>query len=101
MGRRFRRDVTEFGESVLYIRAESVGKDKYNSRWGEGLLLGVREGSGEVIVGTKEGVIKARAFRKRGSEGERWSRDDVKGVGGIPWEARTGREGIEIKSPVD
>jgi hypothetical protein len=26
-GRRFRRDVTEFGESVMYIRAESVGTD--------------------------------------------------------------------------
>ena len=39
-GRRFRRDVTEFGESVLYIRAESIGKDKYNSRWEEGVFVG-------------------------------------------------------------
>ena len=86
---------------MLYIRAESVGKDKYNSRWEEGVFLGVREESGEIIVGTKEGVIKARAFRKRGSEGERWSRDDVKSVGGIPWEPIPGREGIEIKSSVN
>ena len=26
-GRKFRRDVAESGESVMYIRAESVGKD--------------------------------------------------------------------------
>jgi hypothetical protein len=100
-GRRFRRDVAEFGESVLYIRAESVGKDKYNSRWEEGVFLGVREESGEIIVGTKEGVIKARAFRKKGSEKERWSNESVKSVGGIPWEPIPGREGIEIKSSVN
>ncbi len=57
--------MAEFGEGVLYIRAESVGKDKYNSRWEEGFFLGVREESGEIIVGTKEGVIKARAFRRK------------------------------------
>jgi hypothetical protein len=100
-GRRFRREVAEFGESVRYIRAESVGKDKYNSRWEEGVFLGVREESGEIIVGTKEGSIKARAFRKKGSEGERWSRDNVKSVGGIPWEPIPGRDGIEIKSSVN
>ncbi len=100
-GRKFRRDVTEFGESVMYIRAESVGKDKYNSRWEEGVFLGIREESGEIIVGTEKGVIKARAFRRKGSEAERWSRDNVKSVGGIPWEPIPGREGIEIKSSVN
>ncbi len=67
-GRKFRRDVAEFGEGVLYIKAESVGKDKYNSRWEEGVFIGVREESGEIIIGTEKGVIKARAFRRRGSE---------------------------------
>ena len=53
-GRKFKRDVAEIGESVMYIRAESVGKDKYNSRWEEGVFVGVREESGEVIIGTEK-----------------------------------------------
>ncbi len=99
-GRKFRRDVAEFGEGVLYIRSESVGQDKYNSGWGEGAFIGVREESGEPIVGTEQGVIKARAFRRRGSEKERWLKGHVKSVGGIPWEPIPGREGIDMKSPV-
>ena len=79
-GRKFRRDVAEIGESVMYIRAESVGKDKYNSRWEEGVFIGVREESGELIIGTEKGVIKARAFRRKASEKERWSQENVKGI---------------------
>ena len=99
-GRKFRRDIAVFGEGVLYIRSESVGQDKYNSGWGEGAFIGVREESGEPIVGTEQGVIKARAFRRRGSEKERWLKGHVKSVGGIPWEPIPGREGVEIKSSV-
>ena len=51
-GRKFRRDIAEFGEGVLYLRAESVGKDQYTSRWEEGVFVGTREESGEIIVGT-------------------------------------------------
>jgi hypothetical protein len=85
----------------MYIRAESVGKDKYNSRWEEGVFIGVREESGEIIIGTEKGVIKARAFRRKGSEKERWSQEHVKSIGGVPWEPIPGREGIEIKSSVN
>ena len=53
-GRKFKRDVAEIGESVMYIRAESVGNDKYNSRWEEGVFVGVGEESGEVIIGTEK-----------------------------------------------
>ena len=33
-GREFNRYVAEFGERVLYLKADSVGKDKLESRWG-------------------------------------------------------------------
>ena len=32
-GREFRRLVAEFGENVWYLRANSVGKDKFKPRW--------------------------------------------------------------------
>ena len=64
-------------------------------------FLGIREESGELIIGTDKGVIKARAFRRRGSDEERWSSDKIRSVGGVPWEPVPGREGIEIKSSVN
>ena len=87
--------MAEFGEGVVYVKAESVGKDKYNSRWEEGVFVGIREGPGEIIIGND------RAFRRRGYDKERWSTDDVKRVGGVPWEPIPGREGIEIKPSVN
>ena len=32
-GRTFNREVPEFGESVLYLKPSSLGKDKLDSRW--------------------------------------------------------------------
>ncbi len=52
-------------------------------------------------MGTSKGVVKARAFRRKCSERERWSKEEVKSVGGVPWEAIPGREGIGIKSSVN
>mgnify|MGYP000724433371 CR=1 FL=1 len=51
-GRKFRRDIAEFGERVMYIKSESVGKAKFNSRWDSGAFIGVRDESGVVIIGT-------------------------------------------------
>ena len=36
-GKKFKREVTEFGESVYYLKAGTKGQDKYNSRWEEGI----------------------------------------------------------------
>ena len=44
----------EFGEPIMLARAKSVGKDKFDSRWETGIWLGIREESGENIIGTKE-----------------------------------------------
>jgi hypothetical protein len=99
-GRKFRRDIAEFGERVMYLKADSVGKDKFSSRWEPGFFLGIKEESGEVIIGTEDGVIKTRSFKRRGSEGERWSSDDLAKVKGSPWEPIPGRDDIELKTSV-
>ena len=49
-GRGFRTPVAEFGECVWYLRPKSAGKDKLNTRWGEGVWLGVKEESGETLI---------------------------------------------------
>ena len=35
-GRRFNREVPEFGERVMYLKPDSLGKDKLDSRWETG-----------------------------------------------------------------
>ncbi len=50
------------------------------------MFLGVKEESGEVIIGVEKGVVKARAFRRFGSEEERWRKENVLEMKGTPWE---------------
>ena len=85
----------------MYIVSDSVGKDKLNSRWEDGVFVGIRERSGEILIGTHKGVVKARAFRRKGTEKERWNNDEIEKCTGLPWEPVPGREGIEVKSSVN
>ena len=99
-GRKFRRYIAEFSEKVLYLKADSAGKDKFSSRWETGFFFGIKEESGEVIIGTEEGVIKTRSFKRRGSDEERWSYEGLEKMKGSPWEPIPGREDTELKTPV-
>ena len=62
----FDREVAEFGECVDYLVLGSKGKDKQDSRWKYGVWLGIKEESGEVIIGTPQGVTKAQTIHQRG-----------------------------------
>ena len=63
-GKTFAREVAEFGEQVWYYKPGITGKDKLDVRWESGIWLGIRDESGEVIVGTSKGVLKDRSLRK-------------------------------------
>ena len=96
-GRAFRRDMPEFGVKVQYLKPGSVGTHKFESRWqGDAIFLGLREESGEWIVGTKEGVIKCRTLREVELESDRWDKQLIASLKGTPWEPIPGREDIEI-----
>ena len=85
-GRAFVRPCTELGECIWYLKHKSAKRGTLQPRWADGVFLGIREESGEIIVGTPEGVLKARTFRRKGSSEERWNRDFLMSVKGIPWE---------------
>jgi len=83
---------------VLYLKADSVGKNKLESRWSDGIWLGIRDESGESIIGTSEGIVKCRDFRRRPTDQERWNDEQVKAVKGAPWKPVPGKEdGAEIR----
>ena len=98
-GRKFKRELPELGECVRYIRPESVGQDKANSRWEDGVYVGLRIESGELFVMTAEGVIKIRSYCRK-PEDERWKKEDLESGRGLPWEPIPGRGRIQVKSRV-
>ena len=48
------------------------GTGKYESKWETGIWLGVKDESNEIIIGTNQGVLKARSIRRYASHGDRW-----------------------------
>ena len=74
-GKKFKREMAEFGECIWYLKQRSKGSTGMKGRWMEGIWLGVREESGEVIVGTPEGIQKARTVRRKATNSERWKKN--------------------------
>ena len=84
-GRKCKIPVVPFGEKVWYkkIREGKSQEDKMEIEWEEGLWLGHNRNSNEVLVGTKEGVVKAYAL-KRMEEDKRWDPELIKSMQGTP-----------------
>ena len=90
------RQVTEFGECVYHLKLKTKGIHTWEDRWAEGIWLGVREELGELIIGTSEGVVKARTWAKKATEEERWDVNKLKEFRGTPWEPQPGMKNVEI-----
>ena len=76
-GKKWHRQTAEFCETVHYMKLKTKGKYTWSERWSEGLWLGVREESGEIIIGTTECVVKARTFERIASHDERWNAERI------------------------
>ena len=72
-GKEFKREVAEFGEAVLYLKLGTKGRDKLDSRWETGIWMGIKDQTGECIIGTSEGTVKARDFKKIADTTKRWN----------------------------
>ena len=71
-GRPYDRAIAEFGEKVLYSVPGTSGRG-FRDRWKVGVYLGARESSNDHLMGTPEGVVKAKVFRHRPIE-EQWDK---------------------------
>ena len=56
----------------------------------------MRDESGEVILGTDEGVIKCRTVKRKATKEERWTSGQVENIKGTPWEPEPGRDEAEV-----
>ena len=100
-GKEFKRAVAEFGENVWYLKSDSAGKNKYVNRWQEGIWLGIADDTGETIVGTDDGVVKAKDFRRKPIVRERWNRERLAGMRGVPWKTSVHEEGDELRIQIN
>ena len=89
-GRRFGRDLPAFAENVMFLCPNSLGRDRGESRWeASGVFVGIIVESTEMIIATDQGAIKARSFRRK-VDGERWNKEYLATVRGVPWEPTPG-----------
>ena len=75
----------------MYLEPGTKGQDKFNCRWERGVWLGIRDESGEIIIGTPDGVVKARDFKRLAHAEERSSASAICGMKGTPWEPIPGK----------
>jgi len=99
-GKAFAAKICKFAECVWYLKPKTKGIEKAEYRWAEGIWLGIRDESGEHIIGTEGGIVKARTVRRPGSHGERWKWSVFEKMKGLPWEPVPGRAGFEIRTRV-
>ena len=83
-GKKSRKQLIEFGESIHFMPLNALDKPNIDSRFQDGIWLGVRLGTDEYLVGTSNGVFKARSIRRKIIE-HRWDHAQVAAVMGTPW----------------
>jgi hypothetical protein len=96
-GRKCEIKTEKFGEMVWYkeLRSKTEKQNKMEAAWEEGLWLGHTKNSNEVLIGTRSGVVRAFAVRKKPAE-EQWDAKLIKEMKGTPAQPNPGRPGSVI-----
>ena len=84
-----------YGETIMYLPLQTVACSKGEPIKKQGVWLGTIERTEEVTVGTKRGVVKCRTVNRLAAN-ERWDKDMVLGMKGVPWETILGQKGRHI-----
>ena len=99
-GKAFTSRICKFGECVWYLKPKSRGKEKADTRWSEGIWLGIRDISGGHIIGTPNRVIKVRTIKRRPAS-DQWKWTEIQLMRGLPWETIPGRPLSEMRIRLD
>ena len=74
-----------FAEGILWKRKGAGGPlGKLTCMWEDGIYLGVKATTAEVIVGNRNGVWLTRTVRRKPAK-ERWDRSNLEMVVAVPW----------------
>ena len=78
----------EFGEGVLWERKPIAGAlGKISCMWDDGVCLGLRGASGELIVSDVTGVWRTRTVQQEAAQ-DQWRPENVEFVRWVPWAAK-------------
>ena len=84
-GRKAKTLGIEFGEAVLWKRrADGGALGKFTCLWEDGVYLGLRGSSGELIVGDEKGVWRTRTIQRKPVQ-TRWGQQEIEKVRWVPW----------------
>ena len=83
-GKRTKRPICEFAEKVLYLPLKGARGGKLDAKFHYGIFFGVIGVTGEVIIGTHNGTVKARTIKRRPGAA-RWDKDMLTGMRRTPW----------------
>ena len=100
-GRACSRPMAEFGESVWYkqLQTQDDRHADMEPRWEEGIWLGMNPRTNEVLIGTPNGVTRARSIRRRAMN-EQWSYDKVMEIKGAPWDPAATKVNIDHQTHI-
>ena len=84
-GSKSSRNIAQFGEKILYKPLKLSGHHRGNMEdtFLDGIFLGMRLRSDEILIGTARGVIKTRTLRRRVEE-EPWDSELARSIQGEP-----------------
>ena len=81
----YMQGIASFGDCVCHLKPNAKGKDKLDARWESGVWLGLRDESGESVIGTMEGIVKVRTVRRKPQSEKKWNKEMFVGIKGTPW----------------
>ena len=84
-GRKCKTEAVPFGEKVMYKKLKESGEKKkvLEDKWDEGVWLGHSRHSPEIMIGTRDGVVRAWAVKRLPAE-SRWDGVLMKSMKGTP-----------------
>ena len=94
-GRGSKRPTCEFAEKLLYMPLKGARDGKFDVRFRYGVFLGMVAETGEFIIGTPDGAVRARSVRRL-VESDRWDAALVLSTPGTPWAPAGG----EVEQPL-
>ena len=99
-GKKFRRELPPFGEVVFYLPLDRQKGhlNKLQAKWLVGVYLGLRLDTGELYIGLEQGVVRARAVRRRPGAAAR-DRSLFDGFRGTPWKPVVASERTRRRQP--
>ena len=86
-GQHHPKKMADFGECIMFLPAKDTKTpaNKADEKFKDGIWLGLNPRSGEVNVGTDNGVEMARTVRRK-VESEAFDKNKILAIGTYPWD---------------